>query len=916
MSSIPALLSGCDNERLGLLHVSSNVHSIELNENDHGQAKIPDPPPLPLTSSSFIGTYGPQFQGRGCLGPPVHFQFKPSSQPAQAPVHRVPLSKRQKEYETIQQYAKEGVLTKVCEPTPWCSNELIRERLPSADHPGKFRICIDPSQTLNKALEWPVIQMPILMENLHKLSGAKCFTIVDVKEGFLNIPLDHESSMATTMHTSFGRYRWLRLPFGVSSAPEEFQLRLMTALEGLDGLANIADDILVFCVGNTYAEAELDHDKNLIALMNRAVEKDIRLNLAKLKFKLKEVKFMGDGKKPDQDKVRAIVDLPQPHDKAALLRFIGMMNYLSPFCPNLSATLKPLRSLTHDGVPYLWSSAQEEAFMKAKDLVAQATTLRYYDLGKPMVLQVDASSRGLGGALLQPDDSGSLFPVAYTSSSLSSTETNYEQIEKECLAICQAFHKWDTWLYGNPNVVVHTDHQPLETIFKKPLNKAPVRLQCMIMRLQRYRFKVVYKKGTTLHLADTLSRAPLPNLCNSPAGFEVFHLDVESLGHNEHLTSETEKSLQEQTAIDPVLSKLMSTVISGWPEHKESLEPSLKPYWPFRDELSVYNSIVYKGQQCVVQQSMQSPMLKKIHANHMGGESNIRMARQVLFWPGMRGAIQDTCQACSECERFNKAAPTEPMLSMPIPEQPWELISQDTFGLNGQDYLVTICHYSDFIEVDILENLSSDTAASKTEMNFAHYGVPDKCHTDNVGAFTGEEYESLAKKYGFIHTTSDPYHSQGNGKAESAVDIVKSMLKKGTNLAEALLLLHNTPPKGHTYSPSQRMFLRSIRNTLPLSSAALQPVLVDPRAVQQEILQRRSSAKAQYDKKQVLYIRTSLWGHTPMLSRPQPDMDRPGPMVESLITLDPVPTQWKHPPGLSGAIGCTSDQQPLLLHQG
>ena len=122
MSSKPALLFGCDNERLGLLRVSSNVHSIGLNENDHGQAKIPDPAPLPLINASFIGTYEPQFQGRGCLGPPVHFQFKPGSQPAQAPVHRVPLSKRQKEYETIQQYVKESVLTKVWEPTPWCSN--------------------------------------------------------------------------------------------------------------------------------------------------------------------------------------------------------------------------------------------------------------------------------------------------------------------------------------------------------------------------------------------------------------------------------------------------------------------------------------------------------------------------------------------------------------------------------------------------------------------------------------------------------------------------------------------------------------------------------------------------------------------------------------------------------------------------
>lgn len=70
--------------------------------------------------------------------------------------------------------------------------------------------------------------------------------MIDVKDGYLHIPLDTESSFMTTMHTSYGRYRWTRLPFGVNSAPEEFQTRLMNALEGVDGIALIADDILVF----------------------------------------------------------------------------------------------------------------------------------------------------------------------------------------------------------------------------------------------------------------------------------------------------------------------------------------------------------------------------------------------------------------------------------------------------------------------------------------------------------------------------------------------------------------------------------------------------------------------------------------------------------------------------------------------
>ena len=103
----------------------------------------------------------------------------------------------------------------------------------------------------------------------------------------------------------------------------------------------------------------------------------------------------------------------------------------------------------------------------------------------------------MGGALLQPNDKGELQPVAFTSC--------------ECLAICHAFDKFDHWVYGKANVTVHTDHQPLETVFKKHLSKAPQRLQRMMMCLQRHTFAVVYKAGKSLWIADTLSRAPLPD---------------------------------------------------------------------------------------------------------------------------------------------------------------------------------------------------------------------------------------------------------------------------------------------------------------------------------------------------------------------------------------------------------------------
>ena len=103
------------------------------------------------------------------------------------------------------------------------------------------------------------------------------------------------------------------------------------------------------------------------------------------------------------------------------------------------------------------------------------------------------------------------------------------QIEKETLAICAACEKWDLWLYGK-QITIHTDHQPLETIFKKPLAKAPRRLQRLLMRLQRYDINVVYKKGSSLVLADTLSRAPyLLEMIEKQNNFDVFRLEVERL---------------------------------------------------------------------------------------------------------------------------------------------------------------------------------------------------------------------------------------------------------------------------------------------------------------------------------------------------------------------------------------------------
>ena len=148
----------------------------------------------------------------------------------------------------------------------------------------------------------------------------------------------------------------------------------------------------------------------------------------------------------------------------------------------------------------MWDQAKEKAFAALKEAITSTPVLRYYNLSEEVTLQCDASQTGLGAALLQDGQ-----PVAYASRALTDAETRYAQIEKELLAIEFACDRFDAYIYGRNEVHVESDHQPLEMIMQKPLSRAPKRLQRMLLQLQKYSLKVRYKKGSLMHLADTLA---------------------------------------------------------------------------------------------------------------------------------------------------------------------------------------------------------------------------------------------------------------------------------------------------------------------------------------------------------------------------------------------------------------------------
>ena len=211
--------------------------------------------------------------------------------------------------------------------------------------------------------------------------------MLDAKCGFWQVKLDEKSSYLTTMNTPFGRYRWLRMPFGINSAPEVWQQRMHELVEGLAGVEVIADDFLVCGFGDTPEEALANHDQNLKAFLVRARERNLTLNNEKLKLRQVQVSFIGhlltaQGLLPDPSKVQAIADYPAPTNLAELRTFLGMVQYLAKFCQHLSTVSQPLRQLEKKEVEWCWQQPQEESFNKIKELVSKAPLLQYFDVSK------------------------------------------------------------------------------------------------------------------------------------------------------------------------------------------------------------------------------------------------------------------------------------------------------------------------------------------------------------------------------------------------------------------------------------------------------------------------------------------------------------------------------------------------------
>ena len=784
--------------------------------------------------------YPDVFKGLGCLPGKHHIEVKENAQPVKNACRKVPFPIRDKLKAQLDKMENDRVIESVDEPTEWVSSLVVVMK-----KNGQLRVCLDP-RNLNKVIKREHYKLPSRDEITAEFANAKYFSKLDASSGFWQIELDEESSRLCTFITPFGRYKFLRLPFGICSAPEVFHKIIHNLFVGIPGVNTMMDDIVVW--GSTQEE----HDDRLRRVLEIAQRSNLKLNRDKCEFNVNHMTFIGDmigqdGVKPDPKKVTAINNMARPACKSDVQRFLGMVNYQGKFIANLSGRSAPLRILLDKKTEWMWEDEQEKAWCELKNALMDQPVLRFYDSTKPTKISADASKNGLGAVLLQQHDQ-TWHPVAYASRAMLEAETRYAQIEKELLAItygCERFHQY---IYGQV-VEVETDHKPLVPLFVKPLSDCPLRIQRLLLRVQRYDLKVSYTPGKFMYTADTLSRAVDPEADQNQREEDI-GIHVDSVIETLPVSSDRKKQFVQETKKDKQLQDLLQVIREGWPADKHKCQLSVREYWDSRSELSEAHGFILKGNRLVVPRSMRKQMLNSIHEGHLGIEKCKRRAREVLYWPQMNTEITDMIENCTACLLHKPKQQQESLRYHQIPDRPWEKIGSDLFQLNGKDYLVVVDYYSQFIELRTMTRTTSQAVISQLKEMFSRQGTPQELITDNGPQYASAEFKQFAREWDFIHTTTSPYYPQSNGRAEGAVKICKNLLKKchssGQDIHRALQIYRSTPLDCGK-SPAELLYNRRIRLNLPMLDNLLDPQNIDSRSFKERKERQKAKQKQRYD---------------------------------------------------------------------
>ncbi|KAL0164214.1 hypothetical protein M9458_039967, partial [Cirrhinus mrigala] len=603
---------------------------------------------------------------------------------------------------------------------------------------GGLRPCID-YRSLNDVTVKYRYPLPLVPPALEQLRSARWYTKLDLRSAYNLIRIRAGDEWKTAFSTTSGHYEYRVMPFGLANSPSYFQAFVNDVFRDMLGRWVIVyiDDILIF--SNSYTE----HVQHVRAVLQRLIQHKLFAKEEKCQFHQESIAFLGyvispEGVAMDESKVNAVRNWPRPRTLKELQRFLGFANFYRRFIRNFSTVASPLTSMVREGETRLtWTSNASRAFDELRVRFTTAPVLHHPDPQQPFLVEVDASSTGVGAVLSQKQGSAlKTFPCAFFSHKLSPAEKNYDVGNRELLAIKLALEEWRHWLEGSLHpFVILTDHKNLEYLRSaKVLNHRQAR---WALFFTRFNFTIKYRPGSQNHKADALSRMHEPD----------------------HAPQPPTTILPSTVLLAPVTWDVMTEITEAQAQDPPPADcPRDLTYVPL---------------------ALRPRILSEVHSTpssgHPGIETTIDLLHNRFWWPSLRADATAFVKNCITCNttKASRHLPAGLLQPLPTPRRPWSHIAVDFItdlppSQGHTAILSVIDRFSKGCRLIPLPKLPTamETAEALCNSVFRFYGLPEDIVSDRGPQFTSRVWSNFFRLLGVNISLTSGYHPEANGQVE------------------------------------------------------------------------------------------------------------------------------------------------------
>lgn len=702
---------------------------------------------------------------------------------------------------------------------------------------SKVRVVTD-FRIINESLKYQSDSIPPIQLLIQNLATYSFFTTLDLKSAYYNVPLDTKGSRIG-ITTQFGNFEFQRLPFGLASAPAVFTRFMRHIMKELEYSQT---DHTVQCYLDDIIIASKDYDAHLevVEKVFKLLDKnDLRLTAKKVKIANDSVEFLGylikDGKRHvSPSKVEAIRNWKLPTTANAWYSFIGFVNFLGHFIPNVALLLQPMykhhQFLKKKEESNIDPQLLEKNFNLLKGYLIESVGLQLFDPNEQVIVMTDASDLGVGGLLMQrwKKNPEKLVPITYFSKSFTPAQTRYSTLERELLGVLMALSH--NYLLLSHDIMVYTDHQALVSISNKK-SMLSHRILKFVETLSSYPITLKYLPGKK-NFADFLSRfvissQPLIDIDSLDAASTPI-ADLFSIG-----MTPFDPSLESPFSVKNtrLFQTLTDALIEELEEAFKSEEELPRKFEEVKGHFALVNEQLYfiynERLLTIISFDECTKFMEEWHAKRHGSPLVLLdiMVEKALFHPQAKLIAISVVKNCANCDLFTsfKELPA-PLQHVKTPGfgSLWHIDFvgplQIYTGVQGLKYqyqylFVAVEYVSGFcVAIPTVDRVHSTVWKALIHI-MTYFPIPNTIVSDNASEFTSATIQKLAKSYGIKWRFSSVYYPQANSKVERVNGIIKKLLKQlqpdlsgwPVVLHQAIQTYNNTTTVFNT-SPAELMF--------------------------------------------------------------------------------------------------------------